>query len=177
MSDRKILTTTSTTISPRGILFRLGQQNAWNCTLGTTVAGFIRFSSNFAGWWNFVFQTILCSFCSSILKVFGGKWHHKIDSKIQISTNDVTNKQFLKKILGTRFNDRIKCEKKFLNSKIKADLGRMMQGDVFCFHLRQKDSIFLCSVHFKSIDDVNTRLWRHLLLITEQTHPRQSNLL
>ena len=41
--------------------------------LRTTFAVFIRLSSKFAGWLNFVFQTVVCFFCFSILTVFGGK--------------------------------------------------------------------------------------------------------
>lgn len=73
-------------------LFTVGKQDAKCGHLGTTFAVFIHLSSTFAGWWNFVFQTIILYvflFLNNILTAFGRKMTSQ-DSKIKILTNDVT---------------------------------------------------------------------------------------
>ena len=61
--------------------FTVGKQDAKRGHLGTTFAVFIRLSSTFAGWWNFVFQTIICF----LFFDFTGFWQE----------NDVTRQQNL----------------------------------------------------------------------------------
>ena len=66
-------------------VYILGKEDAKCGHLGTTsFAVFVRLSSKFAGWSNFVFQTI-AFFCFSILTGFGGKITSKdwYDSKIK----------------------------------------------------------------------------------------------
>ena len=103
-----ILISDGVTVKSSDMQTRWARTHAKSCKVVTTFALFIRLSSNLAGWWNSVFQKILCFMFFD----FNGFWRE----------NDVTRLTAKLKFQGMAkqinnfertWRDRNKCEKIF----------------------------------------------------------------